>query len=634
MGLRRLVVPLVFSFFAFVTATSQTTTTAPTAPGRLSLPRCQTDAIDCSSQIQLEPGGGKAKVPTPFVVTNEGVKIDSQAAKNTDYTFVINGMPVKDDTKLSGLKNIHNYHIDVYKNLDGCRKYIPESNLPAFHQSFNVQTPLPANTKNELDNGIRVSPPKVYDSYSLRAKLTTAATQLSAISPWNAGAITAAYGNIQGITRDTSYFSLQAQTAPVPAVTTIANSGLSPTQPQTVTNNVQCPTGFAAALDSSGNTTCVTSTSATPVSSLTTVQTTAPNTQTTTTNPGLSPTIPAAPTPNPLTLAANPSASSSDLLVEQVQLNAQLQMYQTLLQGAQSDQILLRNGRGVGQRAQTTIGFQISLTPPRQYKHAIAEVRVIMARPHDKADNNGAIQPSNVSAQNKVGAFEGDDRITVVNLLPAQKTYNVAKVTSHQDAFGASAIIDQIVNVGVSTGRARDRLYLAKDTDTVALQYPGVSTRVLGSPWPRRFLDGAEEVAEEQLFGECGLGEFGQEMTDGEQTVFGWQFRPVLGADYVSAGPREVFAQLSLPQTPDDGSEPPVVYVQTKWRQYNEKKQVVGPVYRASCSIAKVQDSVEISIPSKVHDVDWDDIGNGNIKLTAEGLFLAAGTTVFAGGRL
>ena len=41
--------------------------------------------------------------------------------------------------------------------------------------------------------------------------------------------------------------------------------------------------------------------------------------------------------------------------------------------------------------------------------------------------------------------------ISIVNLLPASKTYNVARVTSHQNAFGAGAVID-VVNVGVSTG--------------------------------------------------------------------------------------------------------------------------------------------------------------------------------------
>jgi hypothetical protein len=31
----------------------------------------------------------------------------------------------------------------------------------------------------------------------------------------------------------------------------------------------------------------------------------------------------------------------------------------------------------------------------------------------------------------------------MVNLLPTQKTYNVAKITSHQDQFGAGAVIDR-----------------------------------------------------------------------------------------------------------------------------------------------------------------------------------------------
>jgi hypothetical protein len=70
-----------------------------------------------------------------------------------------------------------------------------------------------------------------------------------------------------------------------------------------------------------------------------------------TTNPSLVPIIPTAPTAGPLSAPTNVGISSADMLAEQVQLNAQLQMYQMLLQGSQSDQFLLKNSRAVAARA-------------------------------------------------------------------------------------------------------------------------------------------------------------------------------------------------------------------------------------------------------------------------------------------
>src|SRR5207302_1465212 len=142
----------------------------------------------------------------------------------------------------------------------------------------------------------------------------------------------------------------------------------------------------------------------------------------------------------------NIGVSAADVLAEQVQLNSQITTLRLLLQGAVSDQYLVKEGRAVATRQQTTVGFSVSLNPPQRYRHAVAEMKVWIDPP------------------------PGNDRVSVMNLLPADKTYNVAKITSHQNAFGTGAVVET-VNVGVSTGRSKDRLYLAKDTDTVALQF-------------------------------------------------------------------------------------------------------------------------------------------------------------------
>src|SRR5262249_32786970 len=160
----------------------------------------------------------------------------------------------------------------------------------------------------------------------------------------------------------------------------------------------------------------------------------------------------------------------------------------------------------------------------RQFKHAVAEVRV-------------AIRPP--SGRNP------DSRVSIVNLLPAEKSYNVAKITSKQKAFGAGAVIEP-VSFGVSTGKAKDRLYLAKDTDTLAMQYSPYLP--LSRPIPQILgdtLKSTRKVIRPNELGSC-QDQF-PDAPEGNAVVFGWQFRPVLGEDYVKGGQRQVFAQLSFP---------------------------------------------------------------------------------------
>jgi hypothetical protein len=59
--------------------------------------------------------------------------------------------------------------------------------------------------------------------------------------------------------------------------------------------------------------------------------------------------------------------------------------------------------------------------------------------------------------------------LSVINLLPASNTYNVARATTNTKQFGAGVTLDQI-GVGATGGKTKSTLYLAKDTDTIALQ--------------------------------------------------------------------------------------------------------------------------------------------------------------------
>ncbi len=638
---------------------------------------------DCTETVLFNIGtdGKSSRWVIGLRATNEGLEIEKELIDSLDLgepqtgsdakkcsaksvqglTVVINGRPLRRDDagRVFGSRDTATYNVEVYEPERGCRRYsLPYLVGSKRPDSVDVEIPV-LELPQSSDNGITVGAPKIFDSWALRTRWNNAAQQLAQISPWNASAIAGAYGNIQGVTRDTSYIAAQLMSTPTPSVQTTLSGPVPGTAPSTVTTtqNGVCPSGFIPTIAASGGLQCtpvaVTNITGTngvctagtfpaigaggtltcvplagnaaqslPVS-LTNTQTTSPaatTLQTVTNNQSYSPAIPAAPTSTAFNApSTNMSVSSADMLAEQVQLNAQLQIYQMLLLGAESDQVLLRNSRAVANRGQTTIGIPITISPPRQFRHAIAEVRIAIV-PH---------APS--------GEYLSSDseRLSIVNLLPSQKTYNVAKITSRQKSFGASVVVEA-VNAGFSTGKTKDRLYLAKDTDTVALEYPDLTVPLLHPPFPERSLTGLEALFHMERLDDCD-----NEWTSGEEKLnpasmrssltFGWQFRPVLGADYVAPGPREVFAQLALPGGLDDGLEA-AVYVQTRWREYDEKRQVAGPIYHRSCNWTRVTDPIVIVNPIRVKNVTWQDAGNGILKVTAQGNLLAPGLTVMSGG--
>ena len=511
--------------------------------------------------------------------------------------------------------------LSIYRKRDECRLF---SHNDYDWASLSFYPPTPPIAGKLSDNGITVGPGKIFDTLVLKRMLSDTAAQLASISGFTSAPITNAFGNFQGVTRDVSFLSAQVTTTPLPGMSstiangTTGNSGTTITgpiagMPGTVT--VQCPDGSLPSVGAGGLQQC---TAASGVNGSSSTITTVPagtsqqvsgttnnqqNTQTTTSG-GFAPTVPTALPSTALTPPTSVGVSSADILTEQVQLNSQITTLRLLLQGAASDQYLTSDSHAVATRQQTTVGFSISLDPPRQYKHAVAEVRVIIVPP------------------------AGRDGVSIMTLLPAEKTYNVAKVTSHQNQFGAGVAM-QPVSVGVTTGKSKDRLYLAKDTDTLALQYP--------EPWisehsqvPTPFW----HKAHDEIVGGINLNPFNpcaplSAPTRGS-VAFGWQFRPVLGADYVKGGQRQVFAQLALPAGLNEVYVP-TVYVQTLWKAYDSKRQVVGPVYKNGCSVNTDASGIELLNPLLVRDLNVTDIGNGQVRLTAKGSFLASGMTVRSG---
>jgi hypothetical protein len=542
-------------------------------------------------------------------------------------------------------------HIEAYKVPADCRNNLPDDQGAVMDISF-PQSSSCSSDHQLLDNGITVGSPKIFDTYTLRNMLAATANQLAGISPFNAAAITGSYGNLQGVERDVSYLAAQATTFPSPTVATTLNTpsnSTTTTTPSTgstqTTVTTTCPTGFVPTIGSgtSGTITC------TPVSgsgaggqlqqstvnqpaggSSTTSILNTQGQQVVTTNPSVGATIPTAPASTAFAAPTNTGVSASDMLAEQMQLSSQLTIFQMLLQGASSDQLLVENGRAVAMRGQTTVAFPITLRPPKAYKHAVAEVRILMI-------------------PRRVGNTE-NAKYSIVNLLPSEKTYNVAKITSKQNAFGASVVVEPL-NVGVAGGKSRDRLYIAKDTDTVALQYPNEKIDSILSPWPSWLLpwlnnkfmgkngsldgDNCTPLLPHQLIDETTNDLKTDEYDFGSAVMFGWQFRPVLGADYVASNMRTVFAQLALPTDTHDETDPDLeVYVQTRWRHYSPSGQITGPSWEATCQWTQLKESLTIYNPIKVKDVQVDDMGSGILRVRAEGDLLSSSVNIRSGSSL
>lgn len=626
---------------------------------------CQVNVVFVRELTASAPGLSGALLPA-FLIYDNGLEISEALLEKSkspnSVSYALNGTPIReyfsqDKTltsvqdlpdgesyvvreSLFGWSSVRRFRIERYPPVDACH---PNSTVDA--EWIDVNRPDAPHTNLAKDNGIHVAPSKVFDTYTLRQMLATTASQLAGISGFNQANITGAYGNVQGVARDTSYLSAQITTVPTPTVSSVAVNGgtgsntaantLTLTNGATGTSTViTCPPGTLPAVGTSGVPACAPLTTGTASStgigypsggtstvntgqvnlgstlnnSNTGVQTSNQQNTVTTSSGGQAGTVAPVPVSTAFSAPTNTGYSASDMLAEQVQLNSQITTYRLLLQGALSDQYVVRDSFAIDTRQQTTVGFGINLNPPQRFRNAVAEVKIWIDSP------------------------KGTQEVSVMNLLPADKTYNVAKITSHQDAFGAGAVIE-MVNVGVATGRSKDRLYLAKDTDTVALQFPRDKPEAANGDdrVPRSSREHLHDVLREaRIWQSIEDACTDDPPTQDNSVVFGWQFRPVLGADYVETGQRMVYAQLALP-TGLGEQFAPVVHVQTRWRAYDAKRRVVGPVYSGSCSILEDPNPITVLSPLRVQNTRWDDMGNGLLKVSARGNFFASGFTVLTG---
>ena len=299
--------------------------------------------------------------------------------------------------------------------------------------------------------------------------------------------------------------------------------------------------------------------------------------------------LPAAPASTVPPVGNKVGVSANDVLSDEVDLTYQIVNLQMVLDRAESDRYW-SNGDDAGTRMQAVLGFQVSVNPPPKYKGCAAMVEITISTA------TGGGSPGDVS---------------LVALMPQEKTYNAATLATHSNSFSGAAVV-KIVTVGYSESHRGSNLYLYKDSDTVAFERPQDGT-------------GAD--------------------------TFGWQFRPVLGRPSVDAGVRQMFAVVALPATdpytPDlpSGQASPAppklkVTAKTYWVKYDVKRRTASqsPLgkqrggYVEHPFTAWPGGFINKKLGPTIKDVSWHPVGPDAALVDVQGENLFEGSSVLIGG--
>ena len=293
---------------------------------------------------------------------------------------------------------------------------------------------------------------------------------------------------------------------------------------------------------------------------------------------------------------AEVTLSAGDILNEQLNLASQIMNLQTLYERSLTDRLI-----GEDARLQTVLGFQVSITPPAGFENSVAIVEVAVR-----------IKPPQ-------GPLVAAERVSLVAMIPQEKTYNAQTISTESDSIGGSAVAS-VVTLGVTAKGESRELFVHRDSDTVAFE--------------------RSSITEPRLF------------NDDNATVFGWEFRPVLGRQTVSPGMRQMLAVISIP-TPDKSeyvADVPIeIITRSYWRRYNHRKQTTAPKWNwfpqtidgSGAIVNKVQ---ELAIPTtakiqqglapKVAQISWVNSGTDGATVIVKGENLFPGTKVFAAGKV
>jgi len=337
-------------------------------------------------------------------------------------------------------------------------------------------SPVPAQQggQNQMtrpaSNGISVGRPKVFDDRTLVLMLEGLSESLRNTQLIDQAKLAAALGMQQGFTSSEFVSNLTVTGLPTATndVDVVRNAGIVNDKGEPLPDTVQTTTSRDRA-------------SFTP------------------TAPTLDATVNAAPT----SFAPAYGQSASDVFSDQVSLTYQIFNLRMLLERSLSDRLLASDET----RLQAVLGFNVAIDPPRTAADAVAVVEVTL--------------------QSDGTASEG---LSLVSLMPQEKTYNTAALSTKSNAFGGAAVV-KMLQVGYGQRRRTQNFYLYRDADTVSYE----------------------------------------RMTpDGKSVVFGWMFRPVLGRRSVSPGLRQLFAVVALPGKSADPRALQAT-VRTYWKRYNRE---------------------------------------------------------------
>jgi hypothetical protein len=277
---------------------------------------------------------------------------------------------------------------------------------------------------------------------------------------------------------------------------------------------------------------------------------------------------------------------STDVLSDQVNLTYEILNLRLLLERALSDRLYGTNQA----RLQAVLGFPISVNTPEYASGcaAFVEVTVVVS---------GAEPPS------------------VVALLPQEQTFNITTSRRRSGSVGASAPV-KLANFALKSRALSERAYLDREADTIAF-LGQVARQQDGSPVP--------------------------------QVTFGWQLRPGAGNLSVTAGLRQMFAVLSLPQKDEVVADQIELKISTTtyWRRFNSRTStssdrlnlkawfsnrpvVVTEDWRPAMNVTSTL-AVEGSLSPRITEVKWYKVGLNRAVIVVRGANFFPGTSVAVG---
>jgi hypothetical protein len=288
---------------------------------------------------------------------------------------------------------------------------------------------------------------------------------------------------------------------------------------------------------------------------------------------------------------------AGDALTNQLNLASQIFNLQTLYEGSLSDRMIQNESR-----LQTVLGFQVSVSPPAGYQDCMAIVET-------------AVRTKEVPALAGVPAVPRNP-VSLVALMPQEKTYNAVTTTSVDRAIDGSAAV-KLFTFGLGGRHASRGAFIRRDPETVAFERkPGESPQLLD-----------------------------------HATTFGWEFRPELGRRSVAPGLRQLMAIIAVPVSDAQHSGEITLEIQTRsyWRRYNRKRQTSGPTWswlpwrvdRSGVFTSALQEltipntaKIQETLAASVSEVDWADTGGGKAYVKVTGRNFFPGTRVLIGGQM